>query len=107
MTRPFPVYAHNSTNYDNMLITQKIVEREGTNLKILAKSSEKYLCIQTSKFWFLDGYNLLPNKLSTLSEDLHFSDQYQMPLSKKMDTQYWYVPWKETAFSLYIFQFDR
>ena len=73
-----PIYAFNSTNYDNHLFIAKLAEK--IRLKVLTKTDETYICIHVGHAKALDIFRFFhPLSLDAISKT--FSDKECVKLS--------------------------
>ncbi|KAK3932353.1 hypothetical protein KUF71_012426, partial [Frankliniella fusca] len=76
LVRDMPILFHGGGNYDFLLITralEKVVEKKD-DIKIIAKSSERFTCIQWGRLKFIDSFNLLGESLANFASILENED---------------------------------
>ena len=72
-----PIIGHNASNYDLHFIVSHLKSTE--NVKILAKSAEKYLTLSiSSNLVFLDSLNFISGSLAALVHDLKLKENNNM-----------------------------
>ena len=69
-TSKIPVCSHNFKNYDNHHILSELYKYAHSTPKIIARSSEKYLTMETTCFKFFDTLEFLSTSLEILSHNL-------------------------------------
>ena len=65
-----PVFFHGLSNFDSHLLIQGVSKSRASNVRCLAKSSEKFLCLFIHKLKIMDSFAHLPASLSSLVSDL-------------------------------------
>ena len=62
-----PILIHNSMNFDTHFIIQKLYRYIDKSVKVLARSSEKFITLNFENFHIIDSFMFLPTSLSNLA----------------------------------------
>ena len=67
-----PVLFHNGSAYDIHLFIEELVKQECNinSIVVTAKTAEKYSCVKTSRFKFIDSMQHLPSSLDKLASEI-------------------------------------
>lgn len=77
-----PVIVHGGSNYDTHLLIKEIYDVIGTQVKVIPKTTERYLSIQFENFVFIDSYQFLFGSLESLADTLLQSGEEKFRYTK-------------------------
>ena len=69
-----PIVIHNSMQFDSHFLIQKLYKYIEKNVRVLARSSEKFLTLSFENFHVIDSFQFLPTSLSKLADTLSQND---------------------------------
>ena len=78
-----PIVVHNSMNFDTHFLIQKLYRYIDKHVKVLARSSEKFLTLSFENYRVIDSFQFLPTSLSKLADLLSENDARDFIQTKK------------------------